>query len=69
MDDGSFEIFEAPPVLIDGIPVAVTSDLSISRDLSDLGTSNTGYRPWTKAAFLTAAERAATLVDPKRVTR
>ncbi len=63
------EFFDAPRVKIDGIPVAVTSDLSIYNDLSDRGTGIGFDKPWTQAQIDAVAERATVLVTPDRVTR
>lgn len=63
------EFFTAPPVKIDGIPAAVTSDLSIGNDLSDRGTGIGFDKPWTQAQIDSVAERSARLVSPDRVTR
>lgn len=63
------QFFNAPPVKIDGIPAAVTTDLGIANDLSDRGTGIGFDKPWTQAQIDSVAERAARLVSPDRVTR
>jgi len=56
----------APAAKIDGFPVAVTVDLGIGNDLSDMGTGIDGNKNWTQREIETAAARALTLVDPSR---
>lgn len=63
------QIFNAPPTKIDGIPVAVTTDLGIWNDLSDRGTGIGFDKPWTQELIDRVAERATTLVAPDRVSR
>jgi hypothetical protein len=62
------EFFAAPTTKIDGIPVAVTSDLSIFDDLSDRGTGIGFDKPWTQAQIEMVGKRAARLVSPDRVS-
>ncbi len=61
--------FTAPTTQIDGIPAAVTSDLSIGNDLSDRGTGIGFDRPWTQSQIDLVAERAGRLVSADRVTQ
>lgn len=63
------QFFTAPPVKIDGIPVAVTVDLGIYNDLSDRGTGIGFDKPWSQEQLDSVAERAVVLVSPDRVTR
>jgi hypothetical protein len=63
------QFFSAPPVKIDGIPVAVTGDLSIFNDLSDRGTGIGFDKPWSQEQIDAVAERATRLVSADRVTR
>jgi hypothetical protein len=62
------QFFTAPPTKIDGIPVAVTSDLGIYNDLSDRGTGIGFDKPWTQEQIDSVAERATVLVDKERVS-
>jgi len=61
------EFFAPPPTLIDGIPAAVTVDLAVGNDLSDMGTGIGFDKPWTQESLNAAAARAASLLDPSRV--
>jgi hypothetical protein len=63
------QFFNAPPIKIDGISVAVTSDLGIWNDLSDRGTGIGFDKPWTQDLIDQVAERAAGFVHPDRVSR
>jgi len=56
----------APAAKIDGFPVAVTVDLGIGNDLSDMGTGIDGNKNWTQREMEIAANRALKLVDPSR---
>ena len=56
----------APAAKIDGFPVAVTVDLRIGNDLSDMGTGIDGNKNWTQHEMEIAANRALKLVDPSR---
>ncbi len=56
----------APAARIDGFPVAVTVDLEVGNDLSDMGTGIDGNKNWTQAEMEVAAKRALHLVDPSR---
>jgi hypothetical protein len=62
------QFFTAPPAKIDGIPVAITTDLGIANDLSDRGTGIGFDKPWTQAQIDSVAERATRLVSADRVT-
>jgi hypothetical protein len=63
------QFFTAPPTKIDGIPAAVTTDLSIYNDLSDRGTGIGFDKPWSQAQIDSVGERAARFVSPDRVSR
>lgn len=56
----------APAARIDGFPVAVTVDLAVGNDLSDMGTGIDGNKDWTQREIETAAARALPLVEASR---
>lgn len=58
----------APRIIIDGFPVAVTSDLGYANDTSDMGTGVAERRAWTQDELERIARRARLGVTPERVT-
>lgn len=57
----------APSLIIDGFPVAVTSDMGYANDTSDMGTGVAERRAWTQAELERIARRARLGVTASRV--
>jgi hypothetical protein len=58
---------QPPSLIVDGFPVAVTSDLGYANDTSDMGTGVARRRAWTQGELDRIARRARLGVSPSRV--